>query len=696
MEQTTIGGLLKIEPQSLTTISNTTNNNSQAPDWLSYETLFNQTVFRKSNQQHEMGLYVMSLDEVSVFLLPGIPEELRAILIQAFFPLSKEGTIVEKAQADCPWIPVATNLTSSENYVTPKSVFGSRNNNVINVASDVAVMLYNFSDNQWGSTSIGTYDQSQKDAPLTRLLKTWPMWKTASRSCVVKLGKLEKDDLDKKRTDVWPFGGGQPVDVDGEAQKGTALLLSACDMTYIGVKTGITHVGSRDMNGQKETLQMDIYYGCLQSAYIAIRNTRKNHDMQSDSWLAIMLEILGICEGSKVLKTPVNLQPAKSDGMLVRDLSCLHRKKVYLPPLSLPFVDKTGSQRTDRFALINDQSWCDFWGRHYARNLGRAKALLFLRYGMQLETPNPQNFLVECDRDGGQLEPTGKIVVRDIGDGHSFPEVVWELNKKMHATDSSDDCSFEQQPFAECFARLCRHVSAKIRLHWHDYSTLSKALGITAEASSLGIDPDVRAPGWPRVFRVMAEWGLIHHRTYVEVIANVLSDIYSVYQNHFENIWSKHPDPARFERLHEMFPPGLLDALQEWKGTLDDKTANERIKPLLPHDLKVKTEILKLKPQPASADELIRLCEYFYAEQLYGEFIVWEETVGDLLTSILLDGRNLGFMVTAPWDGMGHLFDPQPQSSATTTNNNNATTSSSTIKKKNDVEFPEYDESDWT
>ena len=58
-----------------------------------------------------------------------------------------------------------------------------------------------------------------------------------------------------------------------------------------------------------------------------------------------------------------------------------------------------------------------FWGRHYAEAVGRAKATLLVRYGLQYETPNPQNVLMQLD---AELRPTGAIVLRDLGDVNSL------------------------------------------------------------------------------------------------------------------------------------------------------------------------------------------------------------------------------------------------------------------------------------
>ena len=75
--------------------------------------------------------------------------------------------------------------------------------------------------------------------------------------------------------------------------------------------------------------------------------------------------------------------------------------------LSLPFV---GGPIARRHGV--DPEGC--WGQHFAEPVGRGKARLLARYGLWVETPNPQNLLVQLDR---QLFPTGKLVFRDVGDG---------------------------------------------------------------------------------------------------------------------------------------------------------------------------------------------------------------------------------------------------------------------------------------
>jgi hypothetical protein len=93
-------------------------------------------------------------------------------------------------------------------------------------------------------------------------------------------------------------------------------------------------------------------------------------------------------------------------GYLVRDLGPLADGSYWLPGLSVPF-------RGRAIARVHGEPFEVFWARHYAEPVGRAKAKLLVRYGLEYETPNPQNLLVQLD---ARLAPTGVIALRDLGD----------------------------------------------------------------------------------------------------------------------------------------------------------------------------------------------------------------------------------------------------------------------------------------
>lgn len=105
------------------------------------------------------------------------------------------------------------------------------------------------------------------------------------------------------------------------------------------------------------------------------------------------------------------------EAYLVRDLNFLKNPNYYLPGFSIPYL-------AGIIAKINKQSVQQFWGNAYAQALGRAKARLLIRYGLQFETPHPQNILIEFD---SKMRPTGRIVFRDLSDTKMITPVVKAL-----------------------------------------------------------------------------------------------------------------------------------------------------------------------------------------------------------------------------------------------------------------------------
>lgn len=96
------------------------------------------------------------------------------------------------------------------------------------------------------------------------------------------------------------------------------------------------------------------------------------------------------------------------NGFSIRDLRPLQDGNYYLPAFSIPYVGK-------EIAKSQNRSFKKFWGKHYAKALGAAKAELLVLYGMQMKTPNAQNWLIQLDK---KLMPTGKLVMRDAADSN--------------------------------------------------------------------------------------------------------------------------------------------------------------------------------------------------------------------------------------------------------------------------------------
>jgi hypothetical protein len=126
---------------------------------------------------------------------------------------------------------------------------------------------------------------------------------------------------------------------------------------------------------------------------------------------------LGPDPGLRIVTEAVTvLVPGSDYGFVVRDLRPLQDGHFYLPALSIPWVGR-------QIASLHREPFEAFWARHYAEAIGRAKASLLARYGLQYETPNPQNVLVQLD---ASLRPTGTVVLRDLGDVNSLMQEVVE------------------------------------------------------------------------------------------------------------------------------------------------------------------------------------------------------------------------------------------------------------------------------
>jgi len=119
----------------------------------------------------------------------------------------------------------------------------------------------------------------------------------------------------------------------------------------------------------------------------------------------------------RVIKEAITvLVPGTDSGFVVRDLRPLQDGCHYLPALSIPWVGR-------QIASLAGERFDAFWGRSYASAVGRAKGLFLARYGLQYETPNPQNILVQLDL---ALRPTGTVVLRDLGDAQSLMAEIGE------------------------------------------------------------------------------------------------------------------------------------------------------------------------------------------------------------------------------------------------------------------------------
>jgi hypothetical protein len=200
----------------------------------------------------------------------------------------------------------------------------------------------------------------------------------------------------------------------------------------------------------KAKLEHNSILAALRSAYIREVERKFGYDSFNDPDLLILTEIATVTEVDPdwdkwmfpLGKNRKGLEkPEFGDGYQIRSLRGMKNGKEYFPPLSIPFVAVTGG-RLDAaancefsqvspinlvsetvFLQVDDPEWQEFWRKHYAEPLGRAKAQILLRYGLQSFGGNSQNFLLEMENG----VPNGRVVFRDMGDYALHDYVLWAL-----------------------------------------------------------------------------------------------------------------------------------------------------------------------------------------------------------------------------------------------------------------------------
>lgn len=580
-------------------------------EWLTYETIINQHIFRKTNQVCQMGLFIMPLECVSIYLKRNLDPEITKILAKAFVPDLTVEQFISSA-GNCPWqkqteflIPISTKICSA-----------SRTNDHLHIGPRI-IMPYNFIDNDSKSGTLGTTLMALLN-PQIRLIKLdscWNMWKTASRSCVVEICEINLDK-ESKLFDVditfenqksihgeqkWafqkPLTEKQVLDTaNGQNRFHLKNITNQC----FSIKTGIKYVGTRDMNHDKEDLGKDVNNGCILTDLISFIDENRGHVNKEDKCLIIFHEIMGVIEKSK---TSPN---AKGNGFLVRDISCIDPSKVYVPALSIPFLDLNLNDLKERFEfcprinLIPEkfidevkakaEKWSNFWKVNYAELLGRGKALLLLRYGLQALTPNPQNFLLEFDRNSNPPKPTGRLFIRDIGDASPVRDLFLQINFKEEANPE----------LIQIIEQIDIVRLTPIRMNWHHYSAFSK--GISMDQTGTGYDPEAQSENWREVLALMADWGLAHAKAYVSCIDQCIKSAVS-----------------DFEKLHKKNNSFII--------------TNNNV--VLYHYC---MDIFSEYPQPKylafkdkDEDE-----NFSSARQLCLQFIEWENRLGEFVSSFLL------------------------------------------------------------
>ena len=427
-------------------------------NWLTYETRFNWSMFYKTNQRFKLNLYRAPLNRLLVILATeadGLDNTTLTALRDVFFPNISDLQELRKLGKP-PWDGPRKLAVDTPQYAVA-------NRNLNKIYASYAYLPYNARDNTPQSkaigTALGTGSMKLELMPFNPMLD---VWNTASRSSVARVRLPQKitfkDKADRKliNDELWveygtpdPFRFRQPAD-----NGGTEFSMNAeganFHQTVMSVKTGVNIIGI-EAQEKKANLEHNSVLAALRSAYIRTAERHFGYNSFADPQILILTEIATVTESDRkwdewmfpLGKNRKKLQQPKfGDGYQIRSLRGMKHDRQYFPPLSIPFVRITNGEvdqnssadfsisgqivkSESAFPQIDDPNpeWKDFWKKHYAEALGRAKAKILLDYGLQSFGGNSQNYLLEMVNG----VPNGRVIFRDMGDYALHDYVLWAM-----------------------------------------------------------------------------------------------------------------------------------------------------------------------------------------------------------------------------------------------------------------------------
>lgn len=180
------------------------------------------------------------------------------------------------------------------------------------------------------------------------------------------------------------------------------------------VKTGVSYVGSMyEEPFGKNVLEANSKMAMVRSAVVHQVERARTQQTRDDKY-RVQIELLTI-----TAKCEIDSRD-KTDGFQVRDLSCMRDNETCIPAHAIPYNGRA-------FSKADGAADCDFWITNFALPCGRAKARMFLDYGLIHSSANAQNFIVSFRGDH-----FASLILRDIGDTYWHDDYITQLLGSGH------------------------------------------------------------------------------------------------------------------------------------------------------------------------------------------------------------------------------------------------------------------------
>ncbi|KDQ61909.1 hypothetical protein JAAARDRAFT_76782 [Jaapia argillacea MUCL 33604] len=529
-------------------------------EWLIYESLFNHAIFRHTYRPLQMGAYRIPLVNTKIVMRSSTIAS-DAVLTQlrlAFFPDVATNDLL-KTCVYRPWLSITDPTTISTAVATSVAAVTAAKTMIVTTRdppSPAVVMPYNFAANDGEKDdhaapplAIGTDPIVVGGIPFVHRLKppqgkNWPMWQTASRSCVVRLneitywttGNAPPDDPIVPRavtrhplvhgaadgnswyTLDWAYRRAHEVtvnranfeahlplaipellnindirkpipDPDGNRVYPDYLRVASLDGCY-SIKAGVMFAGSSQQASKdfgKFRLDKEDILASLRSEYIialdAIAGRNTSHP---DDLLILLPEILTVT----AVNLPIGTRP---------DLTISPGVAQANPTPAFNFNDD-GFQLRDLTQLDRTKRYFPPFSAIYVGT----------KAGPMPDSPPVVDLTVS------------PIVTRVVLPAENDPLLA---NPDRSISDRAFWAPQETGGmFAATYPDLGKAYPPGTQLNWFAFSALTKGGGIKT-ASKFGTDPDLKSPGWQRILAVNAWWGIAHTRAFVAYLESALSGL---------------------------------------------------------------------------------------------------------------------------------------------------------------------------
>ncbi|MFY0529115.1 hypothetical protein ACN28I_40120 [Archangium gephyra] len=365
--------------------------NAERTDWVANECLANNPKYAKPDAEKQFALWEAQGPSIEITAIEGLEKE-HPWLLRLFVIDGTKGQCKVRFPYNI-WDSAVGMSICPDNLVAPKTTLLSQQVRVLR---------------RWSSASRSCFTLIPSELPEAADNVSWDAERrpngVANAACV---NQVEWSDARRASRRFATVVGGDLGKFCGP--EGRTAAGDASPSRLYSVKTGVSYVGSAfEEPFKKNVLEANSEMAIVRSS--VIRKVEQQRPVrQRDDTYRVQIELLTITALCEIDGTE------RRDGFQVRDLSCMRDGEAYIPGHAIPYNGGAFSGR-------DGAEDCQFWLENFALPCGRAKARMFLDYGLIHSSANAQNFIVGFN--GAEF---AGFILRDIGDTYWHDDYIKDV-----------------------------------------------------------------------------------------------------------------------------------------------------------------------------------------------------------------------------------------------------------------------------